>query len=65
VKVAHGPAQRSLLAALHSDPLDLGLIGLSQFLPFIIRILQAGHAATWAWWFPQLRRMDRLRERVG
>jgi hypothetical protein len=22
-------------------------------------------AATWAWWFPQLRRMDRLPERVG
>jgi hypothetical protein len=21
-------------------------------------------AATWAWWFPQLRRMDRLPERV-
>jgi MFS family permease len=27
------------------DPLDLGLIGLSQFLPFIILILPAGHAA--------------------
>ena len=28
-----------------SDPLDLGLIGLSQFLPFIVLILPAGHAA--------------------
>jgi MFS family permease len=28
-----------------SDPLDLGLIGLSQFLPFILLILPAGHAA--------------------
>ena len=27
------------------NPLDLGLIGLSQFLPFIILILPAGHAA--------------------
>jgi MFS family permease len=27
------------------DPLDLGLIGLSQFLPFIVLILPAGHAA--------------------
>ncbi len=27
------------------DPLDLGLIGLSQFLPFILLILPAGHAA--------------------
>ena len=28
-----------------SNPLDLGLIGLSQFLPFILLILPAGHAA--------------------
>jgi MFS family permease len=27
------------------DPLDLGLIGLSQFLPFIVLILPAGHVA--------------------
>jgi len=27
------------------DPLDLGLIGLSQFLPFIVLILPAGHLA--------------------
>ncbi|MFZ9127314.1 MAG: MFS transporter [Steroidobacteraceae bacterium] len=27
------------------DPLDLGLIGLSQFLPFVLLILPAGHAA--------------------
>lgn len=27
------------------DPLDLGLIGLSQFLPFVVLILPAGHAA--------------------
>jgi MFS family permease len=27
------------------DPLDLGLIGLSQFLPFILTILPAGHLA--------------------
>ena len=27
------------------DPLDLGLIGLSQFLPFIMLILPAGHMA--------------------
>lgn len=27
------------------DPLDLGLIGLSQFLPFILSILPAGHLA--------------------
>jgi MFS family permease len=27
------------------DPLDLGLVGLSQFLPFIILILPAGHVA--------------------
>jgi MFS family permease len=31
--------------AVTSDPLDLGLIGLSQFLPFILLILPAGHAA--------------------
>jgi MFS family permease len=31
--------------ALTRDPLDLGLIGLSQFLPFIVLILPAGHAA--------------------
>ena len=27
------------------DPLDLGLIGLSQFLPFVLAILPAGHFA--------------------
>lgn len=27
------------------DPLDLGLIGLSQFIPFVMLILPAGHAA--------------------
>src|SRR5690349_13956317 len=27
------------------DPLDLGLIGLSQFLPFVLLILPAGHFA--------------------
>jgi MFS family permease len=27
------------------DPLDLGLIGLSQFLPFVLLILPAGHVA--------------------
>ena len=27
------------------DPLDLGLIGLSQFLPFLLLILPAGHVA--------------------
>ena len=27
------------------DPLDLGLIGLSQFLPFVLLILPAGHLA--------------------
>lgn len=31
--------------AATNDPLDLGLIGLSQFLPFIVLILPAGHAA--------------------
>ncbi|HKU13022.1 MAG TPA: MFS transporter [Steroidobacteraceae bacterium] len=31
--------------AATSNPLDLGLIGLSQFLPFIVLILPAGHAA--------------------
>ncbi|HET9446481.1 MAG TPA: MFS transporter [Steroidobacteraceae bacterium] len=31
--------------AATSDPLDLGLIGLSQFMPFILLILPAGHAA--------------------
>ena len=31
--------------AVTSDPLDLGLVGLSQFLPFILLILPAGHAA--------------------
>ncbi|HVN42964.1 MAG TPA: MFS transporter [Steroidobacteraceae bacterium] len=30
---------------LTHDPLDLGLIGLSQFLPFIVLILPAGHLA--------------------
>src|SRR5512134_1833056 len=27
------------------DPLDLGLIGLSQFLPFVLLVLPAGHTA--------------------
>jgi MFS family permease len=31
--------------AVTHDPLDLGLIGLSQFLPFIVLILPAGHLA--------------------
>ena len=31
--------------AARSNPLDLGLIGLSQFLPFILLIRPAGHAA--------------------
>lgn len=31
--------------AIHHDPLDLGLVGLSQFLPFIPLALVAGHAA--------------------
>lgn len=31
--------------AITRDPLDLGLIGLSQFLPFIVLILPAGQAA--------------------
>jgi MFS family permease len=31
--------------AITRDPLDLGLIGLSQFIPFIALILPAGHAA--------------------
>jgi MFS family permease len=31
--------------AIRHDPLDLGLVGLSQFLPFIPLVLVAGHAA--------------------
>jgi MFS family permease len=31
--------------AITGDPLDLGLIGLSQFLPFVMLILPAGHIA--------------------
>jgi MFS family permease len=31
--------------AIRHDPLDLGLVGLSQFLPFIPLVLIAGHAA--------------------
>jgi MFS family permease len=31
--------------AVTRDPLDLGLIGLSQFLPFVLLILPAGHLA--------------------
>ena len=31
--------------AITHDPLDLGLIGLSQFLPFVLLILPAGHIA--------------------
>jgi MFS family permease len=30
--------------ALTRDPLDLGLVGLAQFLPFVILVLPAGHA---------------------
>jgi MFS family permease len=38
------------------DPFDLGLIGLSQFLPFVLLILPAGHAAD---------RYDRRRLQLG
>jgi MFS family permease len=31
--------------ALTHDPLDLGLVGLAQFLPFVLLVLPAGHAA--------------------
>jgi MFS family permease len=31
--------------AITRDPLDLGLIGLSQFLPFVLLVLPAGHVA--------------------
>jgi MFS family permease len=31
--------------AVTRDPLDLGLVGLSQFLPFVVLILPAGHVA--------------------
>lgn len=31
--------------SLSGDPLDLGLIGLSQFLPFVVLVLPAGHVA--------------------
>ncbi|HQR23400.1 MAG TPA: MFS transporter [Steroidobacteraceae bacterium] len=31
--------------AVTRDPLDLGLVGLSQFLPFVVLILPAGHLA--------------------
>jgi len=31
--------------ALTHDPLDLGLVGLSQFLPFVVCVLPAGHLA--------------------
>jgi MFS family permease len=31
--------------ALTSNPLDLGLIGLAQFLPFVVLVLPAGHLA--------------------
>ena len=31
--------------AVTRNPLDLGLIGLSQFLPFVLLILPAGHLA--------------------
>lgn len=33
------------LYAITGDPLDLGLMGLSQFIPFVTLILPAGHAA--------------------
>ena len=42
--------------AVTRDPLDLGLIGLSQFLPFVLLILPAGHIAD---------RCDRRRILVG
>jgi MFS family permease len=31
--------------AITGDPLDLGLVGLSQFLPFVLLVLPAGHVA--------------------
>src|SRR5688572_3989671 len=31
--------------ALTGDPLDLGLIGLAQFVPFVVLVLPAGHVA--------------------
>ena len=31
--------------AITHNPLDLGLIGLAQFLPFVILVLPAGHVA--------------------
>ncbi len=31
--------------AITGNPLDLGLIGLSQFLPFVLLVLPAGHIA--------------------
>jgi MFS family permease len=31
--------------ALTHDPLDLGLVGLAQFLPFVVLVLPAGHTA--------------------
>ena len=31
--------------AVTRDPLDLGLVGLSQFLPFVLLVLPAGHLA--------------------
>jgi MFS family permease len=31
--------------AITNNPLDLGLIGLSQFLPFVLLVLPAGHVA--------------------
>src|SRR5690242_20320460 len=31
--------------AITSDPLDLGLVGLSQFLPFVVLVLPAGQVA--------------------
>ncbi len=31
--------------AITGDPLDLGLVGLSQFLPFVLLVLPAGHIA--------------------
>ena len=42
--------------AITRDPLDLGLIGLSQFVPFVLLILPAGHLAD---------RYDRRRILVG
>ena len=33
--------------AIHKDPLDLGLIGLAEFVPLLLLALPAGHLADW------------------